>query len=580
MTQRSSEVRVAIIGGGIAGLTAALCLSQRGYRVTVYEEKPYLGGQLGAHEYKGTYHEHGFHMFLNWYNNFWRMVEEDLGLRREDYFEARTSVKYLRKGEFPNFTQLTSDGLPVSQWSNLLSGVEPMPDMFLWYYSLLDLISQPSREGELLGRNSVNGFMASRFYATNRSASLHQEILTKAFAVPSYMTSAPSYKNFIKFGFRHPHPLLWILKGNVYEKLICPIESKLISYGCNILKGVSVTQIILSHEGNVASLQLQNTQFDASKDTIQLVPRTLQEHPIDNLILAIPSKPLGKLLETGEKGRRIVDKLPDLAEVRGLETASIASLNVHFTRKLNGIPKEHVILRGSDYAISFIDNSQAWADAPDMSKGSVLSVASSDFYSLASVDPYDDAYGILSQLNEYLSVFNLGSGWGDPNSDVDWDRSYFQPNAGDGIFINETGSEQWRPVTTYEAIPNLFFAGDFCRNFIEVITVEAAVVSGLEAARALHSRRPLGAPIQIIEPDVYPEGGIVGMKLLLAPYALVAKWWSMADDLVSQVAGQGHWEDPISAMPGMYWAPYAVAAQWMESAWNMYRDIWFGGKNR
>ena len=44
----SEPTRVTIAGGGLAGLTAALRLAERGYRVKLYEQKPILGGVLAS----------------------------------------------------------------------------------------------------------------------------------------------------------------------------------------------------------------------------------------------------------------------------------------------------------------------------------------------------------------------------------------------------------------------------------------------------------------------------------------------------------------------------------------------------
>lgn len=40
--------RVAVLGGGVAGLTAALTLARRGFEVELFEANAHLGGKLGS----------------------------------------------------------------------------------------------------------------------------------------------------------------------------------------------------------------------------------------------------------------------------------------------------------------------------------------------------------------------------------------------------------------------------------------------------------------------------------------------------------------------------------------------------
>jgi squalene-associated FAD-dependent desaturase len=54
MTQSSTQPTVAIAGGGLAGLAAACALSDSGFRVTLFERRPYLGGRASSYEHPGT----------------------------------------------------------------------------------------------------------------------------------------------------------------------------------------------------------------------------------------------------------------------------------------------------------------------------------------------------------------------------------------------------------------------------------------------------------------------------------------------------------------------------------------------
>jgi zeta-carotene desaturase len=50
----SSQPTVAIAGGGLAGLAAACALSDAGFRITLFEKRPFLGGRASSWEHPGT----------------------------------------------------------------------------------------------------------------------------------------------------------------------------------------------------------------------------------------------------------------------------------------------------------------------------------------------------------------------------------------------------------------------------------------------------------------------------------------------------------------------------------------------
>ncbi|MCS6819790.1 MAG: FAD-dependent oxidoreductase, partial [Chitinophagales bacterium] len=69
----SYQKSVAVIGGGIAGLSAAANLAERGFSVKLFEKCSYLGGKLGSWTFESNGEtlrtEHGFHAFFRQYYN-------------------------------------------------------------------------------------------------------------------------------------------------------------------------------------------------------------------------------------------------------------------------------------------------------------------------------------------------------------------------------------------------------------------------------------------------------------------------------------------------------------------------------
>lgn len=55
MTQRWTQTpRIAVVGGGLAGLAAGCALADSGFPVTLFERRPYLGGRASSYQHPGT----------------------------------------------------------------------------------------------------------------------------------------------------------------------------------------------------------------------------------------------------------------------------------------------------------------------------------------------------------------------------------------------------------------------------------------------------------------------------------------------------------------------------------------------
>ncbi len=70
-------MKVAIVGSGLAGLTAAVDLVDAGHEVDLYEARPFLGGKVGSWEdAEGNHIEMGLHVFFFNYANLFALMRK------------------------------------------------------------------------------------------------------------------------------------------------------------------------------------------------------------------------------------------------------------------------------------------------------------------------------------------------------------------------------------------------------------------------------------------------------------------------------------------------------------------------
>jgi predicted NAD/FAD-binding protein len=226
VSPQSGPRKVTIVGAGIAELTTAYRLAERGYDVSVIEAQSVAGGNLaGAQRDDGAVvFEIYPHMFGQWYENFWKLMV-DIGVTRENAFEPRPVCGYLRGGEFPHYRLLRNNGSPRTVIGNLLSGIMSIPNMFLAAYTIVDLLTQDFSQGDLLSEQSVNGFVITRPYTTERVAEFFQLLILNIWSANSYLTAASAYENFSQYQFRRPTPQCWVLRTSSSEAIIVALAT-------------------------------------------------------------------------------------------------------------------------------------------------------------------------------------------------------------------------------------------------------------------------------------------------------------------------------------------------------------------
>ena len=493
ITRREHVKKVLVVGGGLAGLVAARTLARHGFEVRIVESSRRAGGKAGADANNGRMWEHGYHIFPAWYRNLRAILEELevelIDLDRWHYLEKPGADRRWITSRVP-------DSL-VSLYRSLRDGLLPMPDAIIYWYFVLDMLAQPLSRRHILDQVSRLGMMRGRWYMTPHIPEMEKENVLKASAIPVYELSAMTAKKISAFWVKAPLPFLSILPGDLQTTFIDKIVGWTEAAGAELLLGERVTRV----EAGGAKIERVRTE------NVETGARTW--HEADLFLFTTPLEVTRRLL-----GWELQKVEPALGEIEHLEAAPMAALTLVLNERRTDLPKEHVFFRHGRYGLSFIDLTPHWPNQTT----SVLTFISSNFVPLRHLAEAEQYDALMGEIHEYLAI-----------SKADVVDKKLNANTDVPLFINTIGAWAYRPRVKARTIENLYFAGDWVRNPIDLACMEGAVFAALSAAKEMGEREGVSGILAPEIPQTHPPWLLRLLKWALTPAMVPVHVWSRLD---------------------------------------------------
>ncbi|MFD4429805.1 FAD-dependent oxidoreductase [Nocardia sp. NPDC058497] len=525
---RSGGKAVAIFGGGMAGLSAAHELAERGYEVTVYEPA-FLGGKARSMGVPGTASpgraelpgEHGFRFFPGCYQH----VPDTMSRIPfpgnpngvlDNLVRVEGTVAGFQ-GLPPIFTPVELGGLgqltPELVQNSIIGALGFVPDlpahelaffakqMLVWFtssterrfgqweYVTWEQIMHAEGKSPAYRKYLVNALTRITVAAKPQTSSARTIGTIGEALVLAASGTIPQFSGGVDRILNRPTNAAWI----------DPWVEYLSSLGVRFVMGQGVSALRLAG-GRIASATVTGARGSSTVTA-------------DHYLCAMPVDRAVDLLDGA-----ILDADPRLEGMRNLVTDWMVGIQ-YYLRRSTDIPEGHIAALGSPWALTALRQAPMWVgDFPaTYGDGSVLECLSVD---ISDWDTPGILYGrtakecsadeiaaeAWAQLETWL---NTGTGWLRGEDIHSWHLDPGITWSGGGIhnetplLVNTVGSYDNRP-DAHCAIPNLYFGGDHVRSHIDLATREGANESGRAAANAVLDAADDPAPRAQIFPLVSP----------------------------------------------------------------------------
>lgn len=461
---------VIIIGGGLAGLAAALRLAEEGLAVELFEARSVLGGRAASYRdpQTGELIDHCQHVGMACCTNF-----HDFAVRAgiADQFDRLDKLHFFG----PDGTRYD---MQAAWWlpAPLHLGPSLLAQAYLTWSERLGiartlwrLARRPQREGA--SSPTIGAWLREQGQTEPAIERFWSVVLVSALGESLDRASlAAAQKVFVDGFLNHRGAYaVDVPRTSLRELFDVAVAAKLASLGVRIQRGASVRELL----GDAHGCSSIRGEDGATRD-------------VEDLILATPWRRVGELLSP-----ELATALPELAPLASLAASPISGVHLWFDRDLT--PLTHAVLVGrftqwvfrrERHATAAPGHAQANAHASHTHYYQAVISASRDLSAMTApaiiAAVRADLAAIFPAAREAVLVAHK----------IVTER--------EAVFSYRPGLDTLRPRQQTH-VPNLFLAGDWtCTGWPS--TMESAVRSGYLAAEAVLARR--GRSRQLLAPDL------------------------------------------------------------------------------
>ena len=465
-----------VIGGGLAGLAAGVALADSGWRVRLFEQRPFLGGRATSYVLPdGEHVDNCQHVTLGCCTNlddFYRRVGSANKIKFFDrlaFLDPQGRRGEIKAGALPapfHFAGSFASFAPLALLDKLAIG-RAMLDILVCRGDTPDLHEANAISMlEWLRRRSQTKGAIDRFWRVVLVSALDEELdrTDARFGVDVFWKAFLSNTT----GYRMGVPAVPL--SNLYDGCKAEIERR----GGEVVLRAPVRGL------KIESGQLAGLRFDENR-----------EESAHAYIFAVPHTALAELLPESVKQSE-----PSLANLDKIKTSPITGVHFWFDRTVMDEP----FLTLLDTTTQWIFNKTALYSEPDGDSESGWKATNASQYLQLVISA---SYDLLPKSRQEIIDLCLT----EVRNALPRARQAELVKAtvikeASATFSPEPGVDRWRPKQQ-TAIPGLYLAGDWTQTGWPA-TMEGAVRSGYLAVEAL--LRADGTPKTFLKPDLSPDG--------------------------------------------------------------------------